>query len=72
MVASGMELHLKLIVVSSAYKTGVKTLEIFGRSLIKNRNNKGPRTDPCGTPLVIGSGGKIQFWMRTDCVRFER
>ena len=22
----------------------------FGRSLINNRNNSGPRTDPCGTP----------------------
>ena len=65
-VACGIELHLKLSVVSSAYKTGVNTFEIFGRSFMKNKKGRGPRTDPCGTPLEMGRGGEIESLIRTD------
>ena len=65
-LACGIELHLKLSVVSSAYKTGVKTFEILGKSFMKNKKSRGPRTDPCGTPFDIGRGGDIDCLIRTD------
>ena len=42
-------------VVSSAYIKMSKTLLIVGRSLMYIKNNRGPRTEPCGIPVVIGS-----------------
>ena len=42
----------KIIAVSSAYNIKSK-LEERSKSLIYKRNNKGPRQDPCGTPIVI-------------------
>ena len=38
-------------VVSSANKIQDKKLEIFGRSFTYNRKRRGPRIDPCGTPI---------------------
>jgi hypothetical protein len=38
------------IVVSSAYKINLHKLDIEGKSLIYKRNNKGPSTEPWGTP----------------------
>ena len=35
--------------VSSANKL-IETLEAFSRSFVYNRNNIGPKTEPCGTP----------------------
>ena len=40
--------------VSSANKTSWTNTEALQISLIYNRNNNGPRTEPCGTPQVIG------------------
>ena len=44
-------------VISSAYIKMSKILLTVGRSLmfIKNNYNRGPRTEPWGTPVVIGS-----------------
>ncbi len=44
----------KCKVESSAYEF----IEQFGmeRSLMNNRNRVGDRTEPCGTPLLIGLG----------------
>ena len=39
-------------VVSSANKIGVEHFTELGKSLIYSRNNKGPSTDPCGTPIL--------------------
>jgi hypothetical protein len=42
------------ILVSSAKRMGVEILsKAKGRSLIYNRNNTGPKTEPCGTPCCI-------------------
>ena len=43
------------MLVSSANKWNIKLLEAFGKSLIYNKNNRGPKTDPWGTPQVIGN-----------------
>ena len=42
-------------VVSSAYIKMLKILLTVGRSLIYIKNSRGPRTEPWGTPVVIGS-----------------
>ena len=42
-------------VVSSAYIKMSKILLTVGRSLMYIKNNRGPRTEPWGTPVVIGS-----------------
>ena len=38
--------------MSSANKS-VKNSVALGRSLMKIKNSKGPRTEPCGTPQII-------------------
>ena len=38
---------------SSAKNRENITSETFARSFIYNRNSKGPKMDPCGTPYVI-------------------
>ena len=40
-----------LRVVSSAYKIKLKYSVQLGMSFIYIRNNKGPRIEPCGTPV---------------------
>ena len=61
-----MLLHDKLSAKSSAYRIDVNISETLGRSLIANKNNKLPRTEPCGTDLVICKGGDKEFPIRTD------
>ena len=41
------------MLVSSAYMEEFKFDIASGRSLIYMRNRRGPRHDPCGTPIVI-------------------
>ena len=41
-----IDLSVKIKVVSSANKSGLKTRDIFGRSFIYNKNKIGPNTDP--------------------------
>ena len=38
--------------VSSANKIVLEYFTDSGKSLMKTRKSKGPRTDPCGTPIV--------------------
>ena len=38
---------------SSANNVKVALLETSGRSFIKIKNSKGPRVEPCGTPVFI-------------------
>ena len=52
--------------VSSAYKTTLLWLTQFGRSSIKIRNNKGPKTDPCGTPEFKSMGSEEFPLTQTD------
>ena len=42
-------------VVLSAYIKMLEMLLTVGRSIIYIKSNKGPRTEPWGTPVVIGS-----------------
>ena len=41
--------------VSSAYSLIENILEAWVKSFMYNKNNKGPRIDPCGTPDEIQS-----------------
>jgi len=54
MLASLVSLGTRLtyMVVSSAYRFIVQWSMQFGRSFMKMMESKGPRMDPCGTPLV--------------------
>ena len=46
-------LHSKKIFVTSANEKNFNLLEILGKSFTYSKNNKGPSTDPCGTPRDI-------------------
>ena len=39
---------------------------------MKSENNVGPRTDPCGTPLVIMSVSESHPLILTNCLRSVR
>ena len=41
------------ILVSSANKWKLSSFDVFGKSLIHRKNNRGPRMGPWGTPQVI-------------------
>ena len=45
---------LAMMHISSAKSRGVVLIELV-RSLMYKRNNNGPKTEPCGTPYLIGS-----------------
>lgn len=59
------------ITQSSAYN---RILEIIfsGKSLMYNKNNSGPSTDPCGTPDDTLTVSDEQELKETYCVRLER
>ena len=42
------------------------------KSLIYNKNSKGPRTDPWGTPQVIGWYSDTELPIETNCLLFVR
>ena len=50
----------------------VVRLTQFGRSLIKMRNNKGPKKDPCGTPEFKSMGSEEVPLAKTDWVLSAR
>ena len=43
-----------------------------GKSLMYNKNKRGPIIDPCGTPEVTGSHSDIDPEIDTPCLRPER
>ena len=48
--------------VSSAYNRGFVFDEHWGKSLIYNKKNNGPKIEPCGTPhLIVFSDDKNPF-----------
>ena len=47
-------------------------MEQLGRSFLKTKKSKGPRTDPCGTPLITLSTVEIVPLIRTVCFLFLR
>ena len=42
------------MLVSSAKGKKNNLFDILGKSLMYIKNSKGPNTDPCGTPQLIG------------------
>ena len=58
-------------VVSSA-NSNVNRLDAAGRSFMKRRNNKGPSTEPCGTPHVIVWLLELTPLICTNCFLFVR
>ena len=52
---------LKINDVSSANKHGENKFEILGISLTYNKNRIGPKTLPCGTPMLILLNSEIEF-----------
>ena len=58
--------------VSSAKKIVDRSLVQLARSLMYIRKSKGPRTDPCGTPHVIGITADLTWLYLTICLLFVR
>ena len=46
---------------------GSEASDTVDRSLIYNKNSKGPRIDPCGTPQVICSLFDVTELLVTNC-----
>ena len=42
------------------------------KSLMNRRNKRGPRTDPCGTPLEMGRLADILEQYFTTCLQSDR
>ena len=55
------------MLVSSANRWKVRNFEASGKSFIYNNNNKGPRTDPWGTPLVADRKSESWPLIPTNC-----
>ena len=53
-ITSPIEFVWKKIVVSSAKSLTLPLVHPLGKSFMNNRKNRGPRTDPCGTPHDMG------------------
>ena len=55
------ELHIVRYTMQSSAKSLVFDDTCCGRSLMNARNSIGPRTLPCGTPLITASGSGGRF-----------
>ena len=69
---SAMDVPFTCTILSSANILHVAFERHEGKSLLNNRNNKGPRTDPCGTPVFISLGDDNWPFMFTICDLSER
>ena len=58
---------LKYILVSSAKRQNLSFLQTAGKSLMKMRNNSGPKTEPCGTPHITSSTSDDAPFTSTYC-----
>ena len=65
-------LQEQYMLVSSANKWKVSNFEALGKSLIYNKNNKGPRTDPWGTPQVTDRESESWPLTHTNCSLLDR
>ena len=59
----------KKIVVSSANSLTFPSGQHLYKSFMKSMKNKGPRTEPCGTPHVMGLSFDLEFSSCTFCLR---
>ena len=53
---------------SSANRWNSKTFDQFIKSLMYKRNNKGPSTEPCGTPQCIKCSAECKLSIETNCL----
>ena len=44
-----------------------RALAQFGKSFIYNKNKRGPKTDPWGTPQRMGLWSEVTFPMDVNC-----
>jgi len=60
--------------VSSVYKCGCRSYDwiTITKSAVYNRNRRGPRTDPCGTPKSTIAGVDLLSLQRTNWVRWSK
>jgi hypothetical protein len=58
--------------VSSAKCRTVECLMQVWRSFIYIKNNRGPKTDPCGTPCLVYVDSDVIPLMETHCLLFVR
>ena len=56
----------------SSAKSRVKLSKFSDISLTYKRNKRGPKTDPCGTPVEVGFGVEVTELKTTLCVLSER
>lgn len=56
--------HPNINCTSSAYICMLQCDNCTGRSLIYNENSKGPRMDPCGTPLETGRNSDVLLFKK--------
>ena len=62
----------KLIIVSSAKRWNVSKLEVLGKSFTYNKNKRGPRIDPWGTPQVTGNESELWPLTFTNCSLWDK
>ena len=60
------------MIASSANGLIFELVTDIGMSFMKVRNNKGPRTVPCGIPEHTGNGSLASWFTTTLCSRFVR
>ena len=68
-VSSNDGCSLQMIRQVSSEKSLGRQLVEFGKSFINNKNNNGPRDDPCATPYVIGS--TFDLWSLIKYIAFD-
>ena len=71
-ISSSIELQWKNTFVSSAKILTLPVGQQLGRSLINKRKNRGPRTEPCGTPQDTVLVFDLLCSMLTYCLRSLR
>jgi len=64
--------NLHVRVESSANKLNLKKSLQLGKSLIKIRNRRGPKIDPCGTPCDKGRIDEEVLFTETYCLRSDK
>ena len=60
-----------LFYISSAYRYIAESATVRGKSLIYDRNRKGPKIELCGTPVFIDCLADTLFPTLTTCVLFS-
>ena len=72
MEGSVLEKELYSLMSSANNLTEVEVCKLSTISLMKRMNKRGPRTLPCGTPLVTGWDFDSDELILTDCVLLDR